>query len=415
MIRSRCPRAALATLLAVCMVGLALVSCASDSDGLESGDGGAVLPSTSVEQGDGVGDIAWVVTEVPFQATSASRLVVVDGRLVFIDASAQSFAWDRTEGTWEGLPEWPLEPRVGASVAAVGGKVVVWGGRWPRDAEPEQLFSDGAVLDIASRTWTEMTPTDLGGRSDAVAVGSGDQVYLWGGVAWGGSGSRPTEANDGAIYDTAQGDWSRIESGPVPGRLSPAGGMTDGALLVFGGERLGSATVGRLGDLQPDGGEFRLDADPSWAVIPSPPVRLAGGSLVTVVSDRIVVVPNIQPDAAVEPEQETSSVYLYEPADHEWRAMGPTPLGDRGVGPYVSSGDLTFVFGGSRWADTPSDDPSGPFGPVLHDAYVYDVSKDEWTQLPDPPVSITTNSALAASEESVYVVASGKLLTLDLR
>lgn len=90
---------------------------------------------------------------------------------------------------WQRLADAPLSPRENSIVAAVGERVVVLGGREPKDCSgqltcvPPPSLDDGAVYDLTTERWTPIAevPADVVGAWGGPVV-SGDRLYLLGDV-----------------------------------------------------------------------------------------------------------------------------------------------------------------------------------------------------------------------------------------
>ncbi len=85
-------------------------------------------------------------------ARTGPEPVVVPGGLVAIGAEgAGRFEWSTRR--WRAVDPCPFSQRLGATIAAVPGGVIVWGGR-----DETGMRGDGAVLDLATDRWTEVRP-----------------------------------------------------------------------------------------------------------------------------------------------------------------------------------------------------------------------------------------------------------------
>ncbi len=94
-----------------------------------------------------------------------------------------------TSPGWSRLPNPPLSPRSGATVEYVDGRVIVLGGSdqlCPPDASCtapiHPPFDDGAILDLATSTWSPIAPLPFGVNVSSSAV-VGGKVFLLGSCA----------------------------------------------------------------------------------------------------------------------------------------------------------------------------------------------------------------------------------------
>src|SRR6185503_9320528 len=80
--------------------------------------------------------------------------------------------YDLTTDLWTKLPDLPLAARRGAHLAVAGDRAVLWGGAGG-DSRRVQPASDGAVLDLARRTWQVLPAAPIVAGSDGVAAVDG--------------------------------------------------------------------------------------------------------------------------------------------------------------------------------------------------------------------------------------------------
>lgn len=150
---------------------------------------------------------------------------------------------------WESLPLLSgFASRSGHVAAWDGQRLVVWGGR----SMGRQLLSDGAVLDVGTRTWTLMTavgaPT---ARYQASGVWTGDELLVFGGQDAGGASS------GGHAWRRSSGSWRALpSSNPAVARSGGLAAWTGTELLLFGGQ----GASGAAPMAQPQ----RLAAAPPW-------------------------------------------------------------------------------------------------------------------------------------------------------
>lgn len=181
---------------------------------------------------------------------SGDRLVVFGGSddtTPFVDGAVWTEA-----GGWSSIPGAPLAPRTDGAVAVVGDHLVVWGGLRSRDrgdgTEDVQLFDDGAVFDLEVGTWSALpagplTPRWLGnqlGSWDVNVRVDGERILIAGGAAEG--SDLPL---DGAWLDLASMTWTPITPAPDAARYvtSLEGGT------VAAADDQGAATLWRYDEL----------------------------------------------------------------------------------------------------------------------------------------------------------------------
>lgn len=121
--------------------------------------------------------------------------------------TAASLAQDR----WSLLPAAPFAGRTGAVGLWTGTQMFIWGGASSRKADV--LHADGATYDPTARAWSRLPSAPLSARSQAASVWTGKSVFIWGGFV----GQAATRATDGALYTSADQRWTRMPAAPVTG------------------------------------------------------------------------------------------------------------------------------------------------------------------------------------------------------
>ena len=185
------------------------------------------------------------------------------------DGFEQLSVWDVARKAWVTVKsDRPPAPRAHYAVALVGRRLLVWGG-W---APPRAALGDGAVLDLARKSWKKMSAAGAPSpRLDPTAVAwTGSRLLIWGGRSaptWPG----PLRAlGDGAQYDPARDRWTPMSpvNAPAP-RTGATVAWTGRRLVVVGGvpDQSGAATLG-------DGGVYDPVAD-RWT-----PLQAPGGDVV---------------------------------------------------------------------------------------------------------------------------------------
>ncbi len=150
-----------------------------------------------------------------------------NGSPTVADAVAQPDASRETvtaTGPWrsEPVPVGPLTPRGGHSVVWTGSEMLVWGGS--ADDSGQELLNDGAGFDPANGAWRRIAATDLAPRERHVAVWTGTEMMVVGGVG----------RQDGAAYDPAADSWRDIPAMPFALDVgSPAAVLVDDGLMIW--------------------------------------------------------------------------------------------------------------------------------------------------------------------------------------
>ena len=176
------------------------------------------------------------VTQPPLQSRDGYSAVWTGDYLVIWGgandngALADGARYDPRVDEWRDLPPAPIAPRSGQAAAWTGTEVVVQGGSSCCQEESE-LFADGAAYDPATDAWRQIPLPPDGQRSGAVAVWTGTQMIVWGGI--GGHGL----LSDGIAYSPDSNTWDPIEAAPIAGRIGMAAVWNGDEVVVWGGQR----------------------------------------------------------------------------------------------------------------------------------------------------------------------------------
>ena len=209
-----------------------------------------------------------------------ANVAVADGRLYVVGflvgrfvASGRTFVHDPANGGWRELASMPDgTARGGASVAVLGGEILVAGG-----------FRDGAVADFsaydpATDSWRELPP--LPRAADHVVAGAiGGLLY----VAGGRSGGIDGHSASLFVFDPNEMTWASLASLPTS-RGGAASAVVSERLYVFGGEGNGAHPSGVFGQAE----SYDPTSD-QWTSLPSMPERRHGTGAAVV--DGVIYIP----------------------------------------------------------------------------------------------------------------------------
>ncbi len=111
-----------------------------------------------------------------------------------------------------------------------GSRMLVWGGR-SGDTD-STVINTGGSYDPVSNSWTTISTSGApAARQLHIAVWSGTEMIVWGGVPANGNG-----LNTGGRYNPASDSWrATTTTGALPGRLLPNAFWTGSKMLVWGG------------------------------------------------------------------------------------------------------------------------------------------------------------------------------------
>lgn len=377
-----------------------------------------------------------------------------DGRRVVTTAPDR-----RPEAGWTQSAPSPLGARLGVSLVWTGREAIVWGGvpEPPQAGDGGELArADGAALDVGSGTWRLLPPAPLAARYAHVAVWTGREMIVWGGVVNpSGRVTGGASPNDGAAYDPASGTWRRIAPSPLPppsptslgagqaavwtgremlvwGRVADTGSDPAGAAydpstdswrelpplpgignvaptLVWTGTevirfpRPSSANRDGDADSPPTGAAVTHEGDAldpeggSWRALPSSGLSALALAVAAWTGEELLVV-GAPPPPGTDLPTGTRPSARYRPADGAWHPMAPLPVS----GPFTAqvigwTGTELLVVGTRVTVGQPGAAPV---------AAAYDPARDEWRDMPVPP-SLDVDEAVGVPAGSGVAVWSG--------
>ncbi len=161
---------------------------------------------------------------------TGKELIVVGGNgdeKTFADAAA----YNPVTKQWRKLPSLPA-PRTEASVTWTGTEVLVVGGM-NMGGSTSTVFADGCAYNPTTNRWRDL-PSSGVPRTEHVAVWTGSQLLVWGGYTKL-NGVEVTVPSHGMAYDPATNRWSAMPASPLKGRAGPVALWTGTEMLVFGG------------------------------------------------------------------------------------------------------------------------------------------------------------------------------------
>ncbi|MCX6126976.1 MAG: hypothetical protein NTV34_19805 [Proteobacteria bacterium] len=165
-------------------------------------------------------------------AATGSKVVIWGGLLKSQYGStryADGAIYDVEASLWNELPTPPskiLCERFDHSMAAVGDKIIVWGGSY--DSQP---FGDGAIYDLTTSKWTKMPNPPAGilsPRAGASMTAVGDKIVIWG-------GSNDYYLSDGGIFDMSTSQWTAMPKAPLSPRYYHSMAAVGDRVLIWGG------------------------------------------------------------------------------------------------------------------------------------------------------------------------------------
>jgi len=246
--------------------------------------------------------------------------------------------------------------RYGGIAVYTGKEPLLWGGVELDSFGDTNSLADGATYDVGGDTWTVLpaAPTALsGGRMFPSGVYGASKVLIWGGMA--SSGGSFTLKADGARYDPVGKSWSAMTSTGAPSARFGAGAVwstTTNEMIVWGGctAEDGSGTCTAFAK---DGAAYDPAGD-KWTALPAVPSGFSGRSGHSMEwSGTEVIIWGGGDDTT-----EFKDGLRYDPSAKTWTTMTSTPSTFSGRVGHASvwSGKELIVFGGSDFSGTFYDD-----------------------------------------------------------
>jgi hypothetical protein len=201
--------------------------------------------TTTVVLAAGVGTAAVLTIDRPTRVTSGPTTPSTVPATVDSSTDAPTsttVAPPASQAGWVALPAAPLDARSNYAIAVADQRLLVWGGRQYVTDAVDREFTDGAVLDLTSDTWSPVPAAPLEWSFQLRAVAMGDDVMVISGTT-------------AAVYSPASNSWTAL---PPHGASFVSGAVWTGTQLI----------------LAPAGPAYSLP-DGEWQPIAAPPTSVA--------------------------------------------------------------------------------------------------------------------------------------------
>ena len=211
-------------------------------------------------------------SSIPTPSTATPRTTASPGGSVQVPGPTCDSAGPHPWRAWQPIAESPLSPRHDQSAVWTGSELLIWGGETTANDAGGVFADDGARYSTASGTWEILPTSPLAGRTQHVAVWTGTEMIIWGGLL---DGSKPGQigaAGDGAAFNPADGSWTPLPEAPIAGRVGAAFTWTGRELVIWGGD-----TSPGVGGRDAQDGASYDPARRKWRLLP--PVRVPSSML----------------------------------------------------------------------------------------------------------------------------------------
>ena len=294
--------------------------------------------------------------------------------------SPSSHVLGSLSGTWQPIADAPIQGRQDHVAVWTGTEMIVWGGLpGPTKADDVRTSNgmEGAAYDPASGTWRSLAPASIVGRERPAAAWTGREMLVWGGTSWSGA-----PAGDGAAYDPVTDTWRHLPDAPfAPSGTQASVWARDRWILVDGSAAAGSMRLSAAAYL-PDANRWE----------PLPGLDLPGRASFSVAwsDDQVVLFATAFGGRAVGFHIDPGSV---EPPP-AWQPIAEPPLLRLNVeGPELFTGTEVLVSsfvqgGGDR-------------------VVAYDVARDSWRSASPPPLGLGGGSNTWTGTLAVFGLGTG--------
>jgi len=164
-------------------------------------------------------------------AYGATITWIADRAFIFGGSSSSnsSATYDPTLDSWKVTAVTPLAARFEHAATWTGTHIMVW------------ARNEVALYDPTADSWKKVSAGPLVARYSPCVLWlpAVSRVIVWGGMS---TTTTPTLLDDGAAYDPATDTWLALPTAPIAGRFGAFCGVTNGRLIIWGGEQIGTWT-----------------------------------------------------------------------------------------------------------------------------------------------------------------------------
>jgi N-acetylneuraminic acid mutarotase len=281
------------------------------------------------------------------------------------------------------------------------------------------ISNSAYALNLKYNKWTVIKPVPGSGRLGAVAVGTREQIFLFGGYVPN-SGGGQAIVSDVEIYDPTALRWYRGADMPVAVRDAVAGSYRDRYIYVIGG----FTSTGPTNQVQ----LYDAEAD-KWMLATASPGAPVGGHAGAVVKDTIIYVDGAQKNSNPEDRRYVPSdecwlgkIDRHDPKKIQWSKLPPHPGAaryriaaggsERDQKVYFAGGsDTVYDFNGIGFDGKPAEPSSTVFA--------FDLRSNNWQTIQEnaPSPSMDHRGLIIAGDGLVVIggMSSGQKVIGNVR
>jgi len=279
-----------------------------------------------------------------------------------------------TQGSWIEVSRM-RQSRSEMPAVLLNGKIYIISGLTTNAGLTTQKTSE--VFDISSGQWESMKALPRP-RHHGMAVALDGAIYYFGGS----ESASLDGTTDAWNYDPSTDQWNELAPLPLP-RSAGAAVVYKGSIYILGGVGKSHFTDGG----EDNGETLRYDTTTNTWTKLKPPLTRREHTAGALIGDQIYLF-----GGRWDKEFDTSEIY--DPVSDTWRQGPVMPHPHAGYGIAVLN-NLVYLIGGEVWLSGPEE--------TLAWVDVFDPVSATWSSIPDLPVALHGNPAVA-SDETIYVI-----------
>ncbi len=259
------------------------------------------------------------------------------------------------------LPEAP-DAKQGQSAIWTGSELLVWGGRVPGGPASGLWTNAGFSYDPVTDQWSQLRLDDTTPEPRAFhsAVWTGSAMIVWGGETWDETGSPPyyTVLDNGGVYDPVEDRWTATPTDGAPSpRMEHVAVWTGNEMVVWGGlvpDAGGLMPPPIVPDYQPLDTGARYDpAFGGWTAMGGTPPTARGRAAAVWTGDILHLIGGFDGSQWLDPQSDGSTFSSYNPSTDDWDIGLPQPPSGGPMAPPFEAPQAVWT-GESLWVAQPA-------------------------------------------------------------